>query len=276
MIASRFQYYRPETLDEACQLYMRLQEAKKMPLYYGGGTEILTRARESAIRPDAVLDIKHIPECRRLEMAEDTIVFGAAVTLDEICRTNYWPLLSDAAGRVADHTTRCKITLGGHLAGTIPYREASLPFMIFARDAKITVQGPAGPRRIPLVQVYDGQLHLGSAEFVVDLSVPRSVRDYRGASVKTTRIDWVDYPLFTVTMVRDSSGVRAAFSGVLADPFTSASIDKILSGKADLSQRARESVAQMNPIIDDLHGSSAYRRFRLTTVISQLLQEIGE
>ena len=60
---------------------------------------------------------------------------GAALTL-----TTIRALLSLAAGRIADHTIQCKLTLGGNLAGTIHYHETLLPLLL--ADAVIHIAGP--------------------------------------------------------------------------------------------------------------------------------------
>ena len=45
MIPFDFQYAYPETIEEAVQAYHNLDEEKLMPIYYGGGTEIISQAK---------------------------------------------------------------------------------------------------------------------------------------------------------------------------------------------------------------------------------------
>ncbi|APQ73774.1 xanthine dehydrogenase [Clostridium botulinum] len=60
MIAFNFEYYKPDSLDEAVKLYKELSESGKEPLYYSGGTEIITMARRNDLVTKAVIDIKGI------------------------------------------------------------------------------------------------------------------------------------------------------------------------------------------------------------------------
>jgi CO/xanthine dehydrogenase FAD-binding subunit len=136
MIAFDFDYYLPDTLQEATSLYLSLQSAGKKPLYYGGGTEIISMARLDSIQPGAVIHIKKIPELREIGLNGTRIIFGAALTLDEVARSGLFPLLGLAAGRIADHTIQLKLTLGGNLAGTIIYHETMLPLLL--ADAAIS------------------------------------------------------------------------------------------------------------------------------------------
>ncbi len=60
MIAFNFEYYKPDSLDEAVKLHKGLSESGKEPLYYSGGTEIITMARRNDLVTKAVIDIKGI------------------------------------------------------------------------------------------------------------------------------------------------------------------------------------------------------------------------
>ena len=60
MIPYDFEYHRPTTLSEALQLYESLDKGGKQPMYYSGGTEMITLARLNLIQTKAVIDIKAI------------------------------------------------------------------------------------------------------------------------------------------------------------------------------------------------------------------------
>lgn len=276
MIAADFAYYRPESLDEAVEAFERIRTEDRRPLYYGGGTEILTQARLHEITPDAVIDLKGVAKCRGLRDRGDRVAFGAALTLEAIAEADPWQLLSKTAGRVADHTTRCQITLGGNLAGTIPYREAALPFMLFPEAVSAEVAGPRGTRTVPFSSVFNGSLHLADGEFLVALEVERDVFQTAGTSIKRTRIDWIDYPLFTVVLARTSAGVRVAVSGLTNAPFRDDVLERALNGPGSRSVRAERAAAAVNPvtIVDDLHGSRAYRRFLFARTLEDALEEM--
>ncbi|MED4989612.1 FAD binding domain-containing protein [Parageobacillus toebii] len=66
-----------------------------------------------------MIDIKHIPECRTLEVGQHELVLGAALSLTTIEETNPFPLLTKTASEVADRTARNQITLGGNICGQI-------------------------------------------------------------------------------------------------------------------------------------------------------------
>lgn len=274
MIAEDFAYYRPGSLPEAARLFSELDHEGDHPLYYAGGTEILTQARLRNLGTRALIDLKGIPECRLCDRQDGRLILGSCLTLAEIAAQNPWPLLTETVGRLADHTTRRKITLGGNLAGTIHYREAALPFLLV--DARARLYGPGGDRRASFDKVFDGTLQFGRGEFLVHLEVPEADLDLPGACVKTTRLDWVDYPLVTVAAVRSEDGYRVALSGLLDRPFRATGLEKALGSRHEgaLSHLKKALGTLPKGVLEDLHGSADYRRFVLGHTLEDILSHI--
>ncbi len=279
MIATDFAYYRPETVEQALRVHRDLSAKGRRCLWYGGGTEILSMARLDQLTPDAVIDLKAIPECRVLERRRDRLVIGAGVTLAELGEADLWPLMSRAAGRVADHTVRCKITLGGHLAGQIHYREAALPLMLV--DAEAAIAGPRGWRHVPLPKVFPlerGELRLEPGEFLAQVAVAYDDVHLPYHCVKKTRLDWVDYPLVTLAAVRKAGRIRVAVTGACAFPFRSAEMEAALHDPAPTSAATRaEAAAAKVPdqVLSDLHGSAEYRAFVLRNALEDALAALA-
>ncbi len=200
MIPFHFDYYRPDSLAEAVSVYKELQKQNKNPLYYGGGSEIITMSRVCSISPSAVIDIKAIPECGRLEFERDKLVIGSAVTLSKIAETHWFPLMGTVVKRIADHTNQCRITLGGNVCGTIYYREAVLPLLL--TDCDVVVQTLTGLRTLPLRKVFDGRLKLKKGEFAVQFIIDREYLFLPYYHIKKTRNEKIDYPLVTVALLK--------------------------------------------------------------------------
>lgn len=58
MIPFDFNYYQPASIQKAVEWFQLLHKRKKNPMYYAGGTEIITFARTNSIHPGAVIDLK--------------------------------------------------------------------------------------------------------------------------------------------------------------------------------------------------------------------------
>lgn len=272
-------YYRPDTVDQALDLFRILSKEQHHPAFYGGGTEILTRVRVQDARFDAVIDLKAIPEVLVHREYQGSAEFGAGLRLTHVANRNLWPLLTATADRVADHTVRSQITLGGNLLSALPYREAILPFLISdSAEAKVATIG--GMRTHRVRDRYDQTFKLKPGDFLVSLVVDgHEIQGLAFKSRKMTRIDWIDYPLVTIALIRRrNGGIRAAFSGWAGFPFVSSRVDKILSnGRRSPSDRAKDAVEHMPmPALSDTHGSRAYREFVTQYTLAGMLEELEE
>jgi len=273
MIPFDFIYCRPDSLSEAASAFAQMRMAGKSPVYYAGGSEIITMSRGGSIRPGSVIDLKGIPELCALEPHEDRLVIGAACTLNEIKESKLFPLLGTACGRIADHTNQCRITLGGNLCGTIIYRETSLPLML--SDARITLYGPGGMREEAFNGIFQRRMHLNEGEFVAQVHVPAWALRAPYAHIKRTAQEKIDYPLVNVTALRKESELRVAFSGVCAFPFRSAQIEGALSDRSLPPDARAGKVASLLPerAHTDAEGSGAYRVFVLKNTLTKLLED---
>lgn len=204
--------------EEAVEAWGQHPEAR----YLAGGTEIHTNARRlAAYRVGALVDIKGLAELERLDLSGDVLYLGAAVNLSRLCDSALWPLLSAAARGVADRTVRNRLTLGGNIAGQLPYREAVLPLL--AADAILHSIVPAGQaggcerRQRALRDCFDKRLRLEPGELITGFSVARQAlggRWYRG---RRTRTAPVDYPLITLCACEAGPGTAASL-GSAAKP----------------------------------------------------------
>lgn len=278
MLPFGIEYYRPDTIDEALKLYRRLRENNQEPVFYGGGTELLARARLQDVHFDAVIDLKNIPEVRVHGQQGDWLEFGAGLRLADLADENLWPLLTATADRIADHTTRGQITLGGNLLSTIPYREVSLPFLLMD-EAEALVATEDGIENRPLANLVSDSF-IKPGEFLVSVRVKGDeAKGMAYRSHKMTRQDWIDYPLVTVAVIKRPDGsMRAAFSGWAGFPFVSGEVNRILSdtGKS-ARRRAQEAVARM-PVkaLEDLHGTREYREFVTEYTLTQIIDELED
>lgn len=271
MIPMDFSYWRPETAEEAVAVHQQLSDDGQHPVYYAGGTEIVTRARLGQLAPGAVIDVKAIPEARHVGRDGGRWHCGAALSLAELIHEGSWPLLARVAERVADHTTRTHITLGGNLAGAIPYREAALPFWL--TDADVTTAGPKGRRTTRFHDRFDGTLTLVPGELVLTLSIPDGVLQQPSYAQKANRLDYVDYPLVTIAALRDGAGqVHVALSGLKPEPFRSVALDAALTTPGTVADRVALAARHLpSLLVRDLHGTAEYRRFVAQTVLADAL-----
>ncbi|MBE6822894.1 MAG: xanthine dehydrogenase [Ruminococcaceae bacterium] len=276
MIPFDFEYYRPDTMQEATDIFRQLESEGKTPVYYSGGTELISMARVGNVIFDAAIDIKNIPECRVLEYDQDNnLVLGSALTLSEITESNQFPLLGKTAGRIADHTVQCKITLGGNLASTIIYRETVLPLL--TADSRAVVASHDGLREYPINEIFNQRLNLEKGSFLVKIVTNRGFAESPYFHIKKTKNEKIDYPLLTTAGIKVGGMLRIAFSGLCSYPFRSMQIENILNGTGSFEERADKIADTVSEnILNDTSGSSEYRKFVLKNTIINVLETMKD
>lgn len=275
MISFDFEYYRPNSIDEAVNIFNTMDSQNKAPVYYSGGTEFISRARENKIITGAVIDIKEIPECNIIENKNNETVLGSAVTLTKVSETNMFPMLSKVIRRTADHTSRDKISLGGNICGKIQYKESVLPFLIC--ESRVLVAGPSGMRTAVINDIFDEEIKLSKGEFLVQIITDKGYTDLPFEMVRRTKQEKVDYPLVSLLLMKKDNNIRAAFSGVCGFPFRSLNIEQQINGSIeDIERNINYTVSTLpKPIISDIRGSAKYREFVLRYTLAEALQKIG-
>ncbi|VBB06619.1 Hypothetical protein LUCI_1855 [Lucifera butyrica] len=278
MIPFDFDYYRPGRIQDAVRLFNQIDSAGKEPLYFGGGTEIITGARMGTIYTGAVIDLKDIPECQALDLSGNNLIIGACVSLTRITDGGLFPLLGKVCARVADHTAQGKITIGGNLCGKIIYHETLLPLLL--ADGSAVVAGEYGQRQVPISQVFDRKLQLNRGECIVQFIIDRSYLQLPHVHIKKTRNEKIDYPLVTLTSLRQEGQIRLALSGVCAFPFRSPQMEKRLNEAGrPYAYRVEKALAAIPaPVLNNVAGMPEYRRFVLSALLMKLLaaqDEVG-
>ena len=272
MIPFDFEYYRPDTIKEAVEIFDHLDQENKGPVYYGGGTELISMARLGNLQYGAVIDIKNIPECKILDYHKDELLLGSALTLTEIKDSKQFPLLSKTAGRIADHTMQGKITLGGNLSSTIIYRETVLPLLL--SDARISVAGINGIKEYEISNIFDERLHLKKGELLIKATINKCFLEAAYFHIKKTKNEKIDYPLITTTALIKDNKIRIAFSGLAPYPFRNNQLEDIINNSAlNFQERALGIISTVNDLIlDNQDGSKEYRKFVLKNTIINLLE----
>ncbi|WP_026575247.1 FAD binding domain-containing protein [Bacillus sp. UNC438CL73TsuS30] len=276
MIPFDFEYYRPETIQEAVQTFEDIQKQGKSVLYYSGGTEFITFSRRNHLTADAVIDLKGIPECNVLEVQEEQLVIGSGVTLNHITESNLFPLLGEAVKKVADHTSRNKITIGGNLNSRLIYREGILPLLL--SNAMVKLAGSEGETLIPLEEVFQQNLQISQGQFLVQILINKSYLHLQHFSLKKTKSTKVGYPVVSISAIVKDKKLRTAFSGICSYPFRSMEIENILNDSSlpveDRVQRAVERLP--STIVHDIQASAEYREFVFKNALSETIEALKE
>jgi xanthine dehydrogenase YagS FAD-binding subunit len=110
-----FDYYRARSVADALS---RLAEPETLPL--GGGTDLLILLKEDLARPNALVDLRNIPEVRVITERDDgSVRIGAAVRVSDVAGNagvrRRFPVLAQACESVGTTALRHMGTIGGNL-----------------------------------------------------------------------------------------------------------------------------------------------------------------
>ncbi|WP_338452832.1 FAD binding domain-containing protein [Niallia oryzisoli] len=274
MISFDFEYYLPASIKEAVQLFEDLHKKEKAPIYFSGGTEIITLGRLNMVKTGAVIDIKRIPECQMFNVQQESLTTGAAVTLTNIDEVNLFPLLSKTVSEIADRTARNKITAGGNICGQIFYREAVLPFLL--TDSHMIIAGRRGTRTVLIHKVFNQKLILEPGEFLVQIKTDQNYLNQPFVSIKKRRQWNTGYPLLTVAALKINGAIRIAISGLTTYPFRAKEMEEILNKRGiSMDQRIDQAIQTLQvPPLDDSEGSFPYRLFVLKNTLHDIFDQL--
>jgi CO/xanthine dehydrogenase FAD-binding subunit len=138
-----FDYVRATTADEVVRLLKEHGEAAQLVM---GGTDLFVRMRDGFIRPQVVVDVKHLPGMRDVVYdGQAGLTVGAAATMNEIARhpdvKAHYPLLAEAANSVASYQLRNRATIGGNLCNGSPCADTGPATLVL--EGRIVLYGQA-------------------------------------------------------------------------------------------------------------------------------------
>ncbi len=243
-----FELVRPSSVDEAAGL---LSEDR---LAYCGGTELLLAMKAGLLRPDALVDLKLVPELRAVTVEGDQLVIGATATHLEISRhpsvQEHAPMLVDVELRVGNARVRAQGSIGGNLCFGEP--KSDVAAALVAHRATLRLTSPAGSREVLVEDFLEGAYSTTREpeELLVSISVP--VQPARRAVY--LKYQTMERPTVGVAAVWDGSpGTCRVVVGAVGEELVVVDVDEPTDIDAD-------DIAQQIDPIADLTGSIRYKR----------------
>ena len=277
-----FELAEPASLAEAIKL-LDPDDAAVRPI--AGGTALMLMMKAGVFRPSRLVSLRAI-EAQHSNIAtaaNDELTIGAMTSLAVVERSavvrQHAPIITRALRSLSNIRVRNVATVGGHLAHADPHMD--LPPVLIALGARISVQGPAGERIIPVEDLFAGYFEtvLQRNELITKLVVPAQGAR-RAAYLKCTTRAVHDWPALGVAVSLDSGdGVireaRVVVSAATERPARLATVEAELRGGRmgdALLRKAGNAAAAEAEIITDGQGSAAYKRELLKVYIGRALR----
>ncbi len=157
MKPAKFDYYRPDTVEEALSL---LGEHGDDASVIAGGQSLMAMLNLRLAMPRALVDIARLEALSHIREADGIIEVGAAVTqaalLDHPGLAETVPLLARAMPWIGHYQTRNRGTVCGSLAHADPSSE--LPLCLATLDGEIVLRSARGERTLAAADFQTGML----------------------------------------------------------------------------------------------------------------------
>ncbi|MBI4701585.1 MAG: xanthine dehydrogenase family protein subunit M [Deltaproteobacteria bacterium] len=276
-----FDYYQPSSLEEAWRLGAALPEAP----FIAGGTDLLVRLRDGALRPPALISLSRLGELRVLELGPPVRI-GALVSVAELTEHAglgvACPVLVQAARRLGSIQIRNRATVGGNLCNASPCADLAPPLLVLG--ARLRLAGPQGEREVATSDFFvgPGQTCLRPGEILTEVCIDPPPAAARGVFLKKGRVR-MDLALASVAVLLDlgsrgCSWVRLAAGAVAPRPVRLRGAEAALAGRAlDGAAIAAALAAAEREIepITDVRASAAYRRHLTGALVARALGALG-
>ena len=284
MYPSSFEYFAPETLDEALELLERFDgEAKVL----AGGQSLIPVMKLRFAAPQALVDINRISGLDTLAEDGGTLRIGALVRhktceRSELLRGKYGAL-GDAAPQISDPIVRNLGTVAGSLAHADP--QGDWGSVMLAVRAEVVARSSTGERTIPIDALFEGPFttSLLPNEIVTEVRVPDPGARAGGTYLKLERKvgDFATVGVAVhVTMTNGSVGrAGIALTGVGPTNVRAEAAEQALAGRAlddEAIEEAARLAAEAAQPRTDMRGTEEYKRNTVRVFTARGLRKAAE
>ena len=281
-----FQYFKPETLEEALLLLKNYGARAKV---LAGGTDLVVMMRERKLRPEYVVDLQALG-LNYISLDGEGLKVGALTTIREIERSpklkQSYPILPQAASQLAFLAIRNMATIGGNLCNAAPSADMAPPLLALGTKLKLAHLG--GERVVPIEEFFTGpgKTALEASELLLELQIP-TLPPYSGGvylkhGVKGAQGLAVVGVAAVITLEPDGEkfkDVRLALGAVAPTPVRARRAEILLQGQkidSRLIEDAASLASDCSSPIDDIRGSAQYRREMVKVKTRQAIGEAIE
>lgn len=236
---------------------------------YGGGTELLPTMKLGFMLPERLVDLKQIPELRKIEVLNNELVIGATATHYEIARHHLvlqrLPILAEVEEKVGNIRVRTTGTIAGNVCFAEP--KSDITTILLALDASLTLASTHGERQVSLDSFLLGPYTTAREdnEIVTYIHIPL-VASRRAVYLK---YQTMERPTAGIALVDEGGARRVLVIGAVGgrpERFEFAPTDAI----------AADQIAAQVEAIPDLTGSERYKRHIVALYIKKALEKMSD
>ena len=281
MIPGRFDYHRPESVEQAIALLARFGDEGRI---LAGGHSLIPMMKLRLAEPAHLIDLQAVGDLRGITESGGEIRIGAMTTQAELLASDLLgeacPILAEVANLIADPQVRYCGTVGGNLANGDPGND--LPAAMMVLGASFVLQGPDGERTTAANGFYKGlfETDLGASEVLVEIRIPkpRSGHGYAYQKLKRKVGDYATAAAAVILAIDGGSCVEAAITltNLGAAPLNAAAAaQSLVGGPVDTAAvaKAGELAMAITDPVADLRGPADYRKSMAGVMTSRAIEQ---
>jgi carbon-monoxide dehydrogenase medium subunit len=185
MSLTKFDYYAPQSIEEALRLLLEIGDESML---MAGGTDILMKMRRRAIQPKAIVGLKQIAGLEQIAFdRKKGLTIGATALLSAVAShpdiLKYYPAVAYAASQTANVQIRNMGTVAGNLCNAAP--SADNAPTLKALGAHVMLTSAKGQRKLSLEDFFKGPgiTAMEKGEILTAIEVPPPLA-YSGAAYR--------------------------------------------------------------------------------------------
>lgn len=275
-----FDYVRPGSLAEACQLLAADEDARVI----SGGQTLVPMLAMRLARPARLIDVLRLPELAGIREDNGSIVVGAttrqAIALENPLIRKSVPLLALALPWVGHPPTRNRGTVGGSIANADP--SAEIPLVAVTLGAEIEAASPDGKMSTLADDFFIGPMltTIGLGECISAVRFPVWTHNKIGVGfheISARRSDFA-FVAAAAQIAVDEEGrcldVALGIGGVGDRPLK-LDVSSLLGTRLEAKSLADTLAAATADLdaMDDLHATADYRRRVAVTLCTRALED---
>ncbi len=257
-------YFRPKTFDE----YYSISEQDFA--LFAGGTDLIPRYERGQKLPDAIIDLKKLPDLNGMGFLGFSFQIGAATTIEKLKNNpiikGRFSALHQATIDFGSVQIRNRATIGGNICNASPSGDL-LP-ALYAFEAMVILESKNGKRLVPIQDfiVSPGKTTLKNGEVLQSIIMPEPYS--KSLFYKLGLREAMAISIINFAIVYEDNKLTIAIGAVAPTIIN-------LTGLYNLSvNQILEKVDDMIFPIDDIRATAKYRRKALQNMLRFELSKI--
>ncbi|KAG1715086.1 Xanthine dehydrogenase [Nymphon striatum] len=270
-------YHAPETSDDLAALLVQHPDTTLI----AGATDVGLWVTKQFRDLGKVAFLNQCRDLQQIDITDDTLTFGAGVTMDRVeqVMTTHYPSYAEMIRRYGSAQVRAAATIGGNIANGSPIGDN--PPALIALNAQLHLRHGDKTRTIPLQDFFIdyGKQDRQQGEFVTGVSLPARTPDFRVYKL-SKRFDQDISALCGGFVIETNAGkvtsARIAFGGMAGIPKRASAVENALLGQAWTKETVTRAASAFGDDFTPLSDMRASAEYRLQTAQNMLLRYFYE